>query len=274
VLRNPLSVFNSENSVVSNGNKTRRAFIESAVSGIMLVRGMDLIPFQPNYYQGNIKAVVFDGFAIFDPRPVFALTEKIFPGKGKEIAETWRVKQFEYTWLREAAYQYKNFQEVTEDALLFAAGKAQVILTGPDKEKLINSYLSLEIWPDVLPVLEFLRRSGTRLGFLSNMTDNMLSSCIHHNRLDEFFEKVLSTDQLKTYKPSRRAYQMATDAFQLTKSEILFVAFAGWDAAGAKWFGYPTYWVNRMEAPAEELDVSIDITEKTLNAVKNLVQNS
>ena len=233
---------------------------------------MDLFPFHSDYYEGKIKAVVFDGFAIFDPRPVFALTEKIFPWKGKEIAEIWRVKQFEYTWLREAAGQYKNFQQITEDALLFATRKAQVVLTGTDKEKLLNSYLSLGIWPDVLPVLDSLRNSGVRLGFLSNMTDNMLNSCVQHNKLSNFFEKVLSTDQLKTYKPSRRSYEMATKAFQLTKPEILFVAFAGWDAAGAKWFGYPTYWVNRMEAPVEELNVSIEKTDKDLNSLINLVQ--
>jgi len=35
-------------------------------------------------------------------------------------------------------------------------------------------------------------------------------------------------------------------------------AFAGWDAAGAKWFGYPTFWVNRLGAPVEELGVTPD----------------
>ena len=31
------------------------------------------------------------------------------------------------------------------------------------------------------------------------------------------------------------------------------MAFAGWDVAGAKWYGYPTFWVNRLGAPLEEL---------------------
>jgi hypothetical protein len=37
-----------------------------------------------------------------------------------------------------------------------------------------------------------------------------------------------------------RAYQMRIDAFRLPKQEILFAAFGGWDAAGAKSFGYET----------------------------------
>ena len=36
------------------------------------------------------------------------------------------------------------------------------------------------------------------------------------------------------------------------------VGFAGWDVAGAKWFGYPAFWVNRLGAAAEELGVEPD----------------
>lgn len=42
---------------------------------------------------------------------------------------------------------------------------------------------------------------------------------------------------------------MATEAFHLAKHQIAFMAFGGWDFAGAKAFGYPTYWVNRLNEP-------------------------
>ncbi len=48
----------------------------------------------------KIKAIAFDGFPIIDPRPVAARTEEIFPGKGVELGNAWRTRQFEYTWLR------------------------------------------------------------------------------------------------------------------------------------------------------------------------------
>jgi 2-haloacid dehalogenase len=75
---------------------------------------------------------------------------------------------------------------------------------------------------------------------------------------------VLSTDQVATYKPDPRAYRLGPDTLRLTREEILFVAFAGWDAAGAKLFGYPTYWVNRQHLPAEEIDVRPDGSDGTL----------
>jgi 2-haloacid dehalogenase len=249
----------------------RREFISNAARGIMFAMVADTASFQPELIQGNIKAVVFDGFAIFDPRPVFALTENLFPGKGKEIAEIWRTKQFEYTWLRESGGQYKNFREVTADALVFATRKAQVSLNERNKKSLLDLYYSLEPWPDVLPVLDLLKSKNLKLGFLSNLTDAMLDGCIQHSNLKGYFDAIISTDLIRTYKPSRRSYQMGVDAFRLRKSEILFVAFAGWDAAGAKWFGYPVYWVNRLQLPGEELNVVIDMSGKTLDGIGKLI---
>ena len=94
-----------------------------------------------------------------------------------------------------------------------------------------------------------------RLGFLSNFTPAMLDAAIRSSGLGGVFEHVLSTDRVRTYKPDPRAYQLGLDAFRLPREQIVFAAFAGWDAAGAKRFGYPTYWVNRLQAPPEELGV-------------------
>src|SRR5262245_47255803 len=51
----------------------------------------------------RIKALAFDAFPILDPRPVFERAEQLFPGKGVELSNTWRIRQFEYQWLRALA---------------------------------------------------------------------------------------------------------------------------------------------------------------------------
>jgi 2-haloacid dehalogenase len=81
---------------------------------------------------------------------------------------------------------------------------------------------------------------------------------VKNSNLEGFFEPHLSTDRVEAFKPDPRAYQMGPDAFKLPKEQIAFAAFAGWDAAGAKWFGYPTFWVNRAKTPVEELGVVPD----------------
>jgi 2-haloacid dehalogenase len=96
------------------------------------------------------------------------------------------------------------------------------------------------------------------MAFLSNLTNAMLDAVVRNSGLEGFFEDHLSTDKVRAFKPDPRAYQMGVDAFKLKKEEIAFAAFAGWDAAGAKWFGYPTFWVNRANVAGEELGVVPD----------------
>jgi 2-haloacid dehalogenase len=223
------------------------------------------------YEERRTKALLIDAFPIFDPRPVFALAEEIFPGKGSELGGAWRTRQFEYTWLRAVAHQYEDFWKVTEDALVFAARSLKLDLDRTRRERLMDAYLKLRAYPDVVPALKSLKGAGIRLGFLSNLTPKMLDSAIAGSGLGDLFEHVLSTDKLKTYKPDPRAYQMGTDAFGLERDEIAFAAFGGWDATGAKWFGYRTIWVNRLNQPGEELGVAPDATCENLTELAKLV---
>ena len=103
-----------------------------------------------------------------------------------------------------------------------------------------------------------MKKDGLRLAFLSNATPQMLEAAIRNSSLEGVFEQAISTDRIRSYKPDPRAYQLGVDVLGLPAKEILFAAFAGWDATGAKWFGYPTFWVNRAGAPAEELGAPPD----------------
>ncbi len=252
-------------------NQSRRTFISKACTGCLLVAGSLWIPQTAEPERGDIRAVLFDGFALFDPRPVSVLTEEIFPGKGKDITDLWRNRQLEYCWLRQAAQQYKNFTETTQDALFFAVNKAGVSLRDADRDKLMDAYQNMDLWPEVLTVLRFLKAKGYTIGILSNMTRAMLNANISRNGLKDFTNSVISTDQIKSYKPSPKSYQLGPDILQLKTSEIFFVASAGWDAAGACWFGYPTFWVNRLNAPAEELNVTLSATDNRLGALMHLL---
>lgn len=208
--------------------------------------------------RGQIKAVAFDALAVFDVRPVFTLAEEFYPGRAIELANLWRTRQFEYAWLRTLSKRYSDFWSVTDDALVFAANTLKLELTNEKRTRLVESYLALKCWPDALAVLHTLKNAGIRLAVLSNFTLRMLESCVRSGGLESVFDHLLSTDRVQAYKPDPRAYQMGIDAFGLKREEILFAAFAGWDASGAKLFGYPTFWVNRQRQPREQLDAIPD----------------
>jgi 2-haloacid dehalogenase len=221
-----------------------------------------------------IRAVAFDAFPILDPRPIFDLTRQLFPSQGDDLANLWRVRQFEYTWLRSLSRDYADFWQVTDDALTFAAKALHVQLTQDSRDQLMSAYLTIGCWPEAPAVLRRLKRSGLRLAFLSNMTEQMLNAGVNNSKLAGVFDYILSTDRVKAYKPDPRTYQMAIDAFDLERDQILFVAFAGWDAAGARSFGFPTYWVNRENQPSEELDVTPNATGANLNDLADYLRTS
>jgi 2-haloacid dehalogenase len=206
----------------------------------------------------KIKAIAFDGFPIIDPRPVFATLEKMFPDHGRELGNIWRTRQFEYGWLRTLGGRYVDFWQVTEESLVFAARARGIELSAAQRDQLMQSWLALKAWPDVAPAVRRLKEAGIRMAFLSNLTERMLDAAVKNSAIEDLFEPHLSTDRVKAFKPASTAYQMGLDAFKLRKEEIAFAAFAGWDASGAKWFGYPTFWVNRSGAPAEELSAVPD----------------
>jgi 2-haloacid dehalogenase len=248
----------------------RREFLALAAGGVAASTWLSKLMAQ-GAAPPRFKAIVFDAFPIFDPRPVFALAETLFPGQGAALSNAWRTRQFEYQWLRALSGHYADFWQTTEDGLVFAAKQLQLELTVEKREQLMRAYLGLKTWPEVAPALGALREAGIRLAFLSNMTEKMLQAGIGNAGLEWVFEHVLSTDRIGAYKPEPRAYRMAVDAFGLAREEILFVAFAGWDAAGAKHFGYPTFWVNRLGLPGEELGVMPDATGRDLTDLLRFV---
>lgn len=242
----------------------RRTCLKAMAGGL----ATEVVTPEPTARPGaRIRAVAFDAFAVFDPRPIQALTRATFPGQGDELIKVWRARQFEYQWLRALGGRYADFRQTTEDALDFAARTLGIDLSREHRGRLMGSYLQLKAWPDVEPALKELKRDGFRLGLLSNATPEILHAATANSGLRWAFDQVLSTDRLKTYKPDPRAYQMGVDAFGMERAEIAYVAFAGWDAAGARWFGYPTYWANRTMAAAEGLGAAPDGTGQDLTGL-------
>ncbi|WP_434106513.1 (S)-2-haloacid dehalogenase [Paraburkholderia caffeinilytica] len=232
------------------------------------------------------KAVIFDAYGtLFDVHSVIAAAEQMFPGHGDALSQLWRQKQIEYTQLRTLAdpasapgAHYRPFWDITLDALRFAAKKLHLTLGRAAEKRLMDEYACLSAFPDAVPALRQLRdtplassgsapasaggKPGTGttsrpgLAILSNGNPQMLDIAVKSAGMTGLFDHVLSVDTVRAYKPSPTAYSLGTQAFDAEPREIVFVSSNGWDVAGASWFGFTTFWLNRQNAPAEELGVT------------------
>ena len=246
-----------------------RSVVSSLTAALLLAEGGS--PRVEAAVQPRFKAVAFDYLVLFDPNSIVPAVEQTFPGNGQELTQLWRTRQFEYTWLRSITDRYVDFFAVTEDALVYAANAMKLELTAERKDRLLNAYLQLTPWPDTADALRQLRVSGIRVIALANFSPKMLEANAENAGLTGFFDALVSTDANHTYKPDPRAYRLGMDRLHLGRQDILFAAFGGWDAAGAKAFGYPTVWVNRINQPAEELGVQLDHIFPDLSGLLELV---
>lgn len=217
------------------------------------------------------RAVAFDYFVIFDANSIVPEVEKVVPGRGLEFSKAWRSKQFEYSFLRSITGDHRDFFQVTSDALDYTAEQMHLELTAEKREQLLNAYLMLKPWPDSVAALKKLRAAGVRIITVSNFSPEMLRRNAEHAGITDLFDQLLSTEANGTFKPDPNAYELGLKALRLRKDEIVFAAFGGWDAYGAKHFGYPTVWVNRFALPAEKLGAPPDRTSTGMDGLLEFV---
>ena len=205
--------------------------------------------------EGPIKALAFDAYGtLFDVFSVTSLCEDMFPGNGTALATLWRSKQLQYTLLRSMMNRYKDFWQVTQDGLVYAAHALRLELDAARRTRLMDAYMTLAAFPDVKPGLQQLKAMGLRLAVLSNGEPKMLESAARGAGIADLLDAVISVDEVKVFKPAPRVYDLVATHLKIPKDNTGFVTSNSWDAHGAGSAGLTTFWIQRVRAePAEEL---------------------
>ncbi|MGM0586488.1 MAG: haloacid dehalogenase type II [Pseudomonadota bacterium] len=170
-----------------------------------------------------------------------------------QLAEVWRTKQLQYTWLRATAGVHGDFWQVTKDALDHAIEAVDAGVTEAEREALLELYFKLDAYPEVPSVLAALRDQGFETAILSNGSMPMLEAAVESAGIDGLLDEVLSVESVGVFKPARAVYDMVGHRFGRTPREVMFASSNGWDACAASGYGFRTVWVNRAGAPPERL---------------------
>lgn len=169
----------------------------------------------------------------------------------RALAEDWRRKQLEYTWLRAIMGDHADFWQVTAEALAWALefNRLPEDLHAP----LMALYDRLDAYPEVPAVLSALRARGIDCAILSNGAPGMLAAAVGSAGIGPQLCAVLSVEDVGVFKPDARVYALACDRLRIAPGQAVFVSSNGWDAAGAARFGFRSVWVNRSGAPVDRL---------------------
>ena len=169
------------------------------------------------------------------------------------LAEHWRQKQLQYSWLRAVTGAHTDFWEVTQNGLDWALEK-----TGHDgnaalRARLLALYWELQAYPEVPRMLHALKDAGKNTAILSNGSPEMLDGAVRSAGIGTALDACLSVQSVGIFKPDARVYDLVGAQFGCAKDEVLFVSSNGWDAAAATGYGFATAWVNRAGEPMDRL---------------------
>lgn len=210
-----------------------------------------------------VDAYVFDAYGtLFDVQSVGALAERLVPGNGAALVNLWRTKQLEYTWLTSLMERRHDFAQATSEALAYAVAALRLPLDAAMRRELAAAWLDLVPFPDAKDTLE--RLAPAPRWILSNGTQAMLDPLVERSGLRAHLDGILSVDVAGIYKPSPRVYALATAQLKLPPERIGFVSANGWDAIGAKSFGFRTWWINRGGLPVDRHGPAPDAVVRSL----------
>ena len=202
---------------------------------------------------GPPEACVFDAYGtLFDYASAAARCEAVLGDKREALNNLWREKQLQYTWLRSLQGKHADFWQVTGDALDFALESLGLDASAL-RERLMDSYLALDAFPEVFGVLERLKKKGIKTAILSNGSREMLRAAVSNARIEPFLDAVLSIEEVGVYKPHPKVYQLAVDRLGVERQAISFQSSNAWDAWAASAFGMRVVWCNRYGQRPERL---------------------
>lgn len=207
----------------------------------------------------NIQACVFDAYGtLFDFHSAVGVHRARLGEIADRFSALWRTKQLEYTWLRSLMRAHADFRQVTQDALDYTLDTFQI--NDDDlRRDLMEAYLHLECYPDVMPAVEQLKRVGLQIAILSNGSPMMLDAAVKSARLENLIDRVLSVEEVGIYKPDPRVYQLAVDRLGVRANAISFQSSNAWDAVGAANAGLRVAWINRFGQRRERLPFAPDV---------------
>ena len=218
----------------------------------------------------EVKACVFDAYGtLFDVHSAAARLRDDLGPKADELSILWRQKQLEYTWLRSLMGRHEDFWQVTGDALDYAMRRLEME-NAPLRAKLMELYLQLDAYPEVIDVLTALKDGGKKTAILSNGAPSMLISAAKNAEIYKLLDDILSAEDVGIFKPHPSVYQIAVDKLKTAPNQIAFMSSNGWDAHGAGAFGFVVAWVNRFGQPRELLPAAPHVELQTLSELPPL----
>ena len=144
--------------------------------------------------------------------------------------------------------EYRSYREVLASVVRDFARELRFDVTETEAAGLADSIREWEPFADTVPALHRLH-SRYKLAILSNIDDHLFAHSAR--KLQVQFDCVVTAQQVRSYKPSLRNFEMLLERLAVPRDRLLHVAESLYhDAGAAGSLGIATVWVNRRQGKA------------------------
>jgi 2-haloacid dehalogenase len=193
--------------------------------------------------------------SLLDIQHLAPLFHRLF-GDGKFVNEWYAQLILHSEAITLAGGPYTTFFNLSQAVLKSMGSIHNVSIQQADLDELGMLSATMPAHPDVPAGLKQLRDAGFRLVTLTNSPPDAQIKQLKHAGIDGWFEKLLSVDRVRRYKPAPQVYHMAAEELSVPTSAICMVSIHVWDNLGAQNVGCPAALIARPgNAPPPVLDV-------------------
>ena len=161
------------------------------------------------------------------------------------IRKEWFTQTLQLAMAATMTNTYEDFGVQADTALEITARHYKVSMLGEEKNLILNTLRKLRPFPEVAKNLQRLRDSGLKLATLTNSTVPAAEAQLANAGLREHFEHVISTDEIRCFKPSPEVYHLAARRLDVEPGQLRVVSAHHWDVTGALHAGCAAAFVAR-----------------------------
>jgi 2-haloacid dehalogenase len=213
------------------------------------------------------RLIFFDvNETLLDLQPLKDSVSKALKGQ-KELVPLWFTTMLQYSLVATVGDRYSNFGEIGAATLQMVARNNNIDLSEEKAKEALTPIQSLAPHKEVPAALARLEEAGFRLVTLTNSSNEGVEAQMTNSGLKQYFERLLSIEDLGLYKPHRQVYGWAARKMGVPPADCLLIAAHGWDIAGAKWAGWQTAFIARPGQQLYPLAEKPDLEAPTLTDI-------
>lgn len=176
----------------------------------------------------------------------------------------WMDLFMQYCFVDNCIEQFNDFSSIAKATMQMAGDILGKEIDLQEVDTILEILKQVPINEGVQQGLSMLNDLGFRIAALTNAPEIIIRNRMERTGLISYFERILSAEHVKKYKPSILVYNWACQEMKVKPEDVLLVTMHGWDIAGANNAGIQTAYMQQSKRLLYPLTPNPDLSCSSL----------